>query len=105
MKTYKSYEELKENTLKYYDEVYFKVKGKVFEYVILSSLFISFDTYRNDTIFKKLNIEDKYKFCSNSYGYETNHGIFPECHKNDYEALTRVALDLFKLCNNYKGDK
>ena len=124
MKIYKSYKELKGNTLKHGDELHFKVKEElkgmtlefgdrihfkvkriVLEYKTMSSWLSGIDCF-SDAIFNTLNIKNKHKFCSESYGYDTDiYGIFPSCHENDYKALTRVALDLFKLCDNYEGDK
>ena len=104
MKKYKSYKELKGNTLKFIDILHFKVKGKVLEYRAMSS-WLNCSNHYNGIIFDELDIKDKYKFCSNSYGYETNNGSFPFYHERDYKAFTRIALDLFKLCDNYKGDK
>ena len=103
MKTYKSYIELKGNTLELGDTLNFKVKGIVYEYETMRSCLICLVYF--DIIFQKLNIKNIYEFCLKSYGYKTNNGIFPVCRKNDFEALTRLALDLFKLCDNYKGDK
>ena len=58
----------------------------------------------NSLIFDKLNIENKYKFYSKSYGYETDYSNFAYCYDKDYKALTRLALDLFKLCDNYETE-
>ena len=104
MKTYKSYKELKGKTLKCYDRLHFKVNKRIFEYRTMRRCLICL-VYFYDVIFDRLNIKDRFEFCSKSYGYKVNHGLFPSCHESDYKALTRVALDLFKLCDNYKDDK
>ena len=104
MKIYKSYKELKGKSLEYGDILHFKVKGEVLEYTTMSNWLSCINDF-NDIIFYKLNIKNKHKFCSKSYGYKAVDDNFPECHQTDYEALNRVALELFKLCDNYGGNK
>ena len=104
MKIYKSYKELEGKTLKFRDILHFKAKGEVYEYGTMRRWLYCFNLCNNDIIFDKLNIKDRHKFCSESYGYEAVNNYFAYCHCADFEALTRLALDLFKLCDNYEGD-
>lgn len=97
---YKSYSELLGHTLYHYDTVIFYINNSVYPYTVYDS-WLSYNYGNNDIIFKKLIIKDPIKFCKNSYGYYPNLGFFPTANRNDYIALTKVTLDLFKLCDNF----
>lgn len=60
------------------------------------------DSHDNDVIFNKLKIKHKYVFASQCYGYNTESGLFPCCNRDDYEALTKIALALFEKCEKNK---
>jgi len=54
--------------------------------------------YENDDqIFKDLGIEDKDKFCSRCYGYQSIPGEFPLSKEDDFPAVTNVAIALMEL--------
>lgn len=91
-KTYRSYNELEGNTLKYYDTLYFgSLEYKVFS-ANLGGINIP-----NNKIFDHLGINDKTEFCTKAYGYIADGTkYFPECKEKDFNALTRVALALYK---------
>lgn len=54
-------------------------------------------TALNDQIFDKLDIKDKYTFCSSRYGYVVAIGIWPEYKSHDYSAATRLVKALFEI--------
>jgi hypothetical protein len=90
---YKDFNSLKGKTLQYGDSV-----------VFFSNIVYSVRTYyltlvggfNNSKIFKKLGI-DEYKLATECYGYIPNSGEWPECRGEDYPALTRLVLGLFKI--------
>lgn len=94
-KTYRSLAELEGNTLKKGDSLYFGG----FQYEV-TTCYLKGVGCVNDAIFSHLKIEDKRDFCTECYGYSANDCIFPECSQGDYEALTRVAKELFKRCES-----
>ena len=55
-------------------------------------------TFTNDQMLIDLEL-DKYKFCSDCYGYEANSGSWPFSKNKDYAALTRVVESLFPYCD------
>ena len=85
-------EQLKEG-----QEVIFTIGNKSYKYIIYSC-FLSIRGYNNDQIFKDLKI-DKYRFCSDNYGYEIHYGDWPNSKDKDYAALTRVVEALFPYCD------
>lgn len=97
MATYESSVELEGNILNYDDNIIFRVKNKTFCYEACRGFLNTMTTGRNDLIFKELKIE-KCKFAEEFYGYPPDIGIFPTCHENDFEALTRITIALFKEC-------
>jgi hypothetical protein len=88
---YKSAKELERKTLKHVDGILFN------NYILTVQMdHISVCDYDNDTIFKELNL-DKYKFCSEHYGYKTESGLWPSFTPRDYAAATRVIIALFNI--------
>lgn len=87
--------------LGYHDRVRFTIirnEGTdTFDYTVFRT-YLECDGKHNDIIFDKLSI-DKTKFCEKHYGYESENGNWPECEKDDFEALTRVVTALHELCN------
>ena len=82
------------------DIVTFRAYGKDYVYSIEScylSLIKPYDE-RRDIIFIDLNIEDKYKFCSEAYGYTADDSMFPCCAYNDCVALRRLIDALKREC-------
>lgn len=83
------------------------LQGKILRYndlVILKGIeyrvrtkFLSEEYGNNSKIFDVLSIISKEDFATKTYGYECNRGSWPECKKDDYEALTRCVIELFKL--------
>ena len=51
----------------------------------------------NEKIFCILEIPSKIKFTTSAYGYECSGGGWPECKKDDYPALTRCVIELYKI--------
>lgn len=94
---YKSYNDLLGKTLKKSDQVYFNNE----KYIVNNSFIGSQEHINNDRIFEELSIS-KYSFCSKLYGYDTSTGSWPYCKIDDYEALTRVCLELFRIIEKKK---
>lgn len=95
MAKYKSYKELFSNTLKEGDQLIFNKIG--LNYIVYNRFLGCLDD-DNDAIFETLHL-NKNSFCNAAYGYKNRHADynnFPESIKEDFEALTRVALALFK---------
>lgn len=87
---YKSFRELNGKILRGGDNLFFKdrvynVRGRYLNY-----------SGGNNAIFSDLGLGDGIDFCSEAYGYKALSGGFPECNTDDYQALTKVALALFK---------
>ena len=74
------------------DKVQFNVDGEIINYKVQGCYQEA--CYYNALIFNKLHL-DKYSFCTNAYGYETNSGEFPNSRNYDFEALHRVINALF----------
>jgi hypothetical protein len=93
---YSSYSELKSSQLDDDDVVIFNLKGLKYEYVVMKDHLCA-HVYRNDIIFDKLSLNPE-QFCKMYYKYSPGQGEFPEYNHGDYEAVTRVTLELFRRC-------
>ena len=92
MAEYKCLADLQGKTLKYDDIVILKdIKYKV------NPRFLSEGHRDNSKIFKILSISSKEDFASNAYGYKSFGGAWPACEINDYEALTKLVIELYKI--------
>ena len=80
------------------DKIIFTIKDKNYIYTVYSQNLCIRNSDYNDRIFKDLKL-DKFKFCSNCYGYEPSKGDWPESKNGDYTALTRVVEALFPYCD------
>ena len=89
--------------LKEKQEVVFTIKDKIYTYRVYPSYLSGMGTFTNGQIFIDLNL-DKYKFCSDCYGYEANSGSWPFSKNKDYAALTRVVESLFPYCDKVTVD-
>ena len=93
MAEYRKYSELVGATLEYGDTVFlgnrkYKVKQK----------FLSYIAGFNHQIFQDLHIDNATEFCSKAYGYRANEDYsWPECLPDDYSALTRCVLAIYKI--------
>lgn len=92
MAEYKCLADLQGKTLGYNDIVI--LKG--IKYMVYSK-FLSEDYGDNSKIFNILSIPSKEKFASNAYGYKCSRGDWPECEYDDYKALTRCVIELYKI--------
>lgn len=107
-KVYRSFEELNGQTLKYKDRVVFITGISKREYVVQTSLCAGGGLYLHDPlgediqIFKDLNISSVRGFANKIYGYYPDKGVFPRTHFGDYEALTKLTLELLKKCAENK---
>lgn len=105
---YSSFEELNGQTLKYKDRVVFIIEGGKYEYVVQTSLCAGGGLYlhnplgNNIQIFKDLNIVPVKGFADKIYGYYPDKGAFPRTRFGDYEALTKLTLELLKKCAEKK---
>ena len=86
-------EQLKEG-----QEVIFTIKDKNYIYIVYSQYLCIKNSDYNYQIFTDLKL-DKFKFCSDYYGYEPGRGDWPESNYEDYTALTRVVEALFPYCD------
>ena len=93
MAEYRCLADLQGKTLKYEDCVI--LKG--IKYRVLAKFLSECEGGDNSKIFDILSISSKEAFAAKAYGYEHNGGAWPECKRNDYEALTRCVIELFKL--------
>ena len=89
--------------LKEGQEVIFTIKDKNYIYIVyLQYLCIKNSDY-NYQIFRDLEL-DKFKFCSDYYGYKPGRGDWPESKYEDYTALTRLVEALFPYCDKVTVD-
>lgn len=79
-------------------KIIFTIKDKNYIYTVYSQYLCSRSSDYNDQIFKDLKL-DKFKFCSDCYGYEPGRGDWPESKNRDYAALTRIVEALFPYCD------
>ena len=79
-------------------KIIFTIKDKNYIYTVYSQHLCIRGSGYNDQIFKDLKL-DKFKFCSDCYGYEPGKGDWPESKNGDYTALTKVVEALFPYCN------
>lgn len=99
---YKNSEELKGNTLKYGDIIIFNINNKIFNYTCHHS-YLGEEYMKNNLVFKELQIINESSYITKHYGYNTVynnnlHNYWPVCNNYDYEALTRLVIALFELC-------
>lgn len=93
MAEYRKYSDLVGATLKYGDTVFlgsreYRVKQK----------FLSYISGSNFQIFQDLHIDNATEFCSKAYGYRAKEDCsWPECLPDDYSALKRCVLAIYKI--------
>ena len=80
------------------DKIIFTIKDKNYIYTVYSNHLCIKGAGYNDQIFKDLGL-DKFRFCSDCYGYNSGRGDWPESENGDYAALTRVVEALFPYCD------
>jgi hypothetical protein len=104
MTTYESYQDLAGCTLKEGDRLIFRKSGETPLYYKVTANHLACGGV-NSHVFSLAGIEheDRYKFCSEAYGYKASGGDFPVSSRNDFAALTRVALKLFKAIEEASG--
>lgn len=84
--------------LKEDDKVTFVLRDSQLIYTVEPD-FLSSANFENDAIFDHLQL-DKIKFTTEAYGYLTDDGVWPECRKNDYAALSRCVEKLAEYCQD-----
>ena len=89
--------------LKEKQKVVFTTEYKIYTYIVYSSYLSSTGPYSNGQMFIDLGL-NRYKFCSDCYGYEINSGSWPESESGDYAALTRAVEALFPYCDKVTVD-
>ena len=80
------------------DKIIFTIKDKNYFYTVYSQHLCLRSSGDNDKIFKDLKL-DKFKFCSDCYGYTPGSGDWPESNSRDFAALTRIVEALFPYCD------
>lgn len=106
MATYKSSKELEGKILKGGDCLEFCVKGEILVYRVYSR-FLIYDDGLNSQIFQMLGIEDRFQYAKKYYQEAADfedYQSFPGCKPNSYEALTRLAIALFKDCEKLQKE-
>lgn len=93
MAEYRKYSELVGATLEYGDTVFLESR----EYKVRQK-FLSNIGGPNYQIFQDLHIDNATEFCSKAYGYHAKECCsWPECLPDDYSALTRCVLAIYKI--------
>ena len=101
MVEYRKYSDLVGATLKYDDTVFFGNRTYKVRQNFLANL-----TGPNYQIFQDLRIDKCIEFCSKAYGYSINgNGSWPVCLPNDYSALTRCVLEIYKIIEGGKKEQ
>ena len=101
MAEYRKYSELVGATLKYDDTVFFRDR----KYKVRSN-FLANVSGPNYQIFEDLHIDKSIEFCSKAYGYSINgNGSWPVCLHNDYSALTKCVLEIYKIIESIQEKK
>jgi len=79
------------------DTVVFTINDETLKYRVARQYLNDLNNANNDAIFRKLSLDAK-SFCTKYYGYPAQGGspCWPESHNNDYTALTKVVIALFK---------
>ncbi len=90
MTTYHSSRELEGRQLVFGDVLVF---GNSLYYVEEAYLYSKDEN--NENIFNHIGVE-KVTFCNDAYGYNPKSGRCPECNTNDFAALTRLAVAIFR---------
>ena len=89
--------------LKEKQKIVFTTEYKIYTYIVYPSYLSSTGPYCNGQIFVDLGL-DRYKFCSDCYGYEADCGAWPTVKDKDYAALTRAVEALFPYCDEVTVD-
>ena len=100
MTTYNRYSQLLGKTLKIGDHLTFSCDHTELNYKVNYRYLNNISFGDNALIFEKLG-ENKLKFCTEAFGYEARRGDCPTCDDEDYKALTRLALAIFRKCKNF----
>ena len=109
---YTNHNQLKGKELSNSNTVIFNVNNNEYRYYVTHAYLLNLDGY-NDEIFRELQI-NKWKFCRRIYGYiptnfnqsdRSTNKSFPECRYNDYTALTKITVELFRLCEKINTPK
>ena len=98
MAEYRKYADLVGATLEQNDTVFFVDREYKVRHKFLSNI-----GGPNYQIFQDLHIDNEVEFCSKAYGYPIEEGgAWPECSPNDYSALTRCVLAIYKIIEGIK---
>ena len=89
--------------LKKGQKIVFTIKDKNYIYTVYSQYLCLRSSGDNDQIFKDLKL-DKFKLCSDCYGYAPGRGDWPESNYGDFAALTRLVEALFPYCDEVTVD-
>ncbi len=101
MVEYRKYSDLVGAILEYDDTVFFGNR----KYKVRQN-FLANVSGPNYQIFEDLHIDKSIEFCSKAYGYSINgNGSWPVCLPNDYSALTRCVLAIYKIIEGIKEKK
>lgn len=106
MATYKSSKELEGKILKKDDHLEFCVKRATFEYRVHPKFLVCEGAIHNQ-IFHSLGIKDRFQYAKKYYQEAADfkdYQAFPECATGSYEALTRLAIALFKDCEKLQEE-
>lgn len=102
---YTCYNDLKNNTLKLGDNVQFKIpETNVYLNYKVHEQFLASECGFNNAIFTLLHINN-YEIADKCYGYESTTGGWPEFKFHDFEAATRLVLELYKIIEEHTSIK
>lgn len=91
--------QLNDKTIEHGDTIVFTYNDEEYKYTVFNT-YLTNNLGDNGAIFKALGIADKYKFVSEILGYTADSGDWPTAKDGDYEGLTAVVRELFKLCGD-----
>ena len=93
MAEYRKYSDLVGATLEYGDTVFLESREYKVQHKFLSNI-----SGHNYQIFQDLHIDNITEFCSKAYGYRAKEDCsWPECLPDDYSALKRCVLAIYKI--------
>lgn len=97
-KTYRNSNDLKNTTLALDDIVVFYFNNVEYIYIVQYKYLKYLNNNENYIIFDILKIINKVEFSNKYYKYVCSGGGWPECKFDDYEALTRLCIKIFEIC-------
>lgn len=92
-----NFKRLTTTNLRQHDVVIFTVDDNKIKYVVNSDHLAEING-GDGAIFKVLDIENKHRYCSIYYDYQTSDGAWPVFKNGDFAAATELVYELFMEC-------